>query len=73
MEYTYKIRADKITDEKNQEHVVYGTDVFYGDKLIRSIPDIFLDRAKIEKFIEISNSLHLSIIHLPDVIEDELA
>lgn len=73
MEYTYKIRADKITNEKNQEHIVYGADVFYRDKLIRSIPDVFLDKAKMEKFIKISNSLRLSIIHLPGVIEDALA
>ena len=35
--------------------------------------DVFLNKEEAEAFVTLCNRLHLSLIHLPDAIEDALA
>lgn len=63
----YLLRTDEVIDEENNTHTVYGVDV--PTEHI-SIPDIFCDRARAEKFVDTCNTLDLSPIHIFDVIED---
>ena len=65
----YVLRTDKVIDEENVTHTVYGVDV-PSENI--SIPDIFCDLACAEKFVETCNKLELSPLHLRDVIDDIL-
>lgn len=66
----YKLRIDKVKDEQNRTHDVYGVDVF---QRVQSVPDIFTDDQSAERFVNLCNRLQLAPIHLNDVIEDALA
>lgn len=70
--YTYRIRTDRIEDEENTLHTVYGIEVLENGKLLKAIPDVFTNSERAENFIALLNSEKLELIHLPDVIEDEL-
>ena len=53
---------------------VYGIEAFAGNRLrVASVADVFFDKQAAEDFIELCNELKLSLVHLPDVIEDVLA
>lgn len=70
--YKYDVRKDYILDEENVKHTVYGIEVRQNDKLIKSIPNVFLDLKKAESFVVLCNSEELELVHLMDVIEDIL-
>lgn len=45
-----------------------------GNNVLRSYTsDVFLNKEEAETFVTLCNRLHLSLIHLPDAIEDALA
>ena len=45
-----------------------------GTDILRSYTsDVFLNREDAELFVNVCNHFHLSLIHLPDAIEDALA
>lgn len=74
MECTYRVRTDTITDEEGRCHTVYGIDAWEegggAPRLLQSVPDIFFDRERAEALADLCNSVGLSLIHLPHVIED---
>lgn len=73
MKITYRLRTDKVCDEKGVLHIVYGIEAFAKNKhKIASVADVFFDKQKAENFIKLCNDLKLSLVHLPDVIEDVL-
>lgn len=72
MRYTYKLREDTLIDEDGNHHTVYGIDAYDAIGLAGSFEDIFFDKQYAEAFIKSCNVLGLSLIHLKDVIEDEL-
>lgn len=41
--------------------------------LLSYTSDVFLNKEDAEAFVSLCNRLHLSLIHLPDAIEDALA
>ena len=72
MKNKYKVRTDIILDEDNQEHIVYGVDVYRDNHLVKSVPDVFLECDKAIKFVCLCNDLKLSEIHIMSVIEDAI-
>lgn len=76
MNCIYKIREDLIKDEYGNDVKVYGMDVFRlvrtEMKLVFSIPDIFIDYARIQRLVSLCNTNRVSILHIMDIIEDEL-
>lgn len=73
MKITYRLRTDKVFDEEGVLHIVYGIEAFSKSRhKVASIADIFLDKQKAADFIKLCNDHKLSLIHLPDVIEDML-
>ena len=72
-EYVYQLRKDSISDEDGKPHLVYGIDILSSSgKILKSIPDIFLNEKEAKKFVTLCNSEELDIIHVYDVIEDVL-
>lgn len=73
MKITYDLRTDSVYDEDGALHTVYGIEAFTNKKTkVASIADVFFDKQKAEEFIKLCNDLKLSLVHLPDVIEDVL-
>ena len=73
MEIIYRLKTDKVYDEEGFLHTVYGIEALNAENLIvASVADVFFDKAKATEFITLCNALKLSLIHLPEVIEDIL-
>ena len=73
MKITYRLRTDKVFDEDGVFHTVYGIEAFAkSNRKVASVADVFFDKQKAEDFIKLCNDHRLSLIHLPDVIEDVL-
>ena len=73
MKITYCLKTDKVFDEDGVLHTVYGIEAVAKNKhKVASIADVFLNKQKAENFIKLCNDHKLSLIHLPDVIEDVL-
>lgn len=72
MKCTYRIREDEIKDEEGNLHTVYGVEAWRKNELIRSVPDVFIDKNLADYYIGLFNSLDLRLCHLDDVIEDIL-
>ena len=73
MKITYCLRTDKVFDEDGVLHTVYGIEAFTKSKhKVASVADVFFNKQKAEDFIRLCNELKLSLVHLPDVIEDVL-
>ncbi len=73
MQVKYVMRTDVIKDEENRKHTVYGITALdsFGNTL-ETYEDIFFDKQKAEKFVELCNSEELELIHLQNVVEDAL-
>jgi len=73
MKITYDLRTENVYDEDGALHTVYGIEAFTNKKAkVTSIADVFFDKQKAEEFIKLCNDLKLSLVHLPDVMEDVL-
>ena len=73
MEIVYRLKTDNVYDEEGFLHTVYGIEALNGEsRIVASISDVFFDKAKATEFITLCNALKLSLIHLPEVIEDIL-
>lgn len=69
----YVLRSDTIQSEEETIHTVYGVNAVTPDgTILSSCPDIFFDSAAAGSFVDRLNRTNLSLIHLPDVIEDVL-
>lgn len=71
MERLYRLRTDEIYDDDGFPHTVYGIDVLNSSEIVeQSVPDIFCNLQDAMNFIDLCNSLDLSIVHLTDAVED---
>ncbi len=59
-----------MVSEDNIKYRAYGIDVFEENKLIKTVKDISLERASLERLIHKCNLLNVSLIHIDDVLED---
>ena len=73
MKVHYCLRRDVILREDGVLYIAYGLDAVDADgRILRSVPDLLLDRHRVMDLIDRCNALELSLIHLDDVIEDLL-
>lgn len=73
MKVHYCLRRDVIRREDDVQYTAYGLDAVDSDgRILRSVPDLLLDRQRVMDLIDRCNALELSLIHLDDVIEDLL-
>lgn len=71
---TYTLKTNKIRNEGDKVFTVYGiTAIDEKNRVINSVDDIFVDKVKAERFIELCNKNQLSILHLKDVIDDVIS
>lgn len=74
MEYTYKLKTGYVADEKENKVKTYGIRVIdLNGNTFKEIPDIFFNKHKAIEFIRLCNQHKLSVTHLQDVIQDQLA
>ena len=72
--HVYRLRADTIYDEDMNSFIVYGIDALcVANQRLTSFPDVFFDRGKAERFIQLCNEESLSFLHITDAIEDCLS
>lgn len=70
---TYRMRQDTVCDEDGAPHTVFGIEaVTSDDEILMSFPDVFFEIEKAQDFVRLCNEGHLSLLHLPDVVEDAL-
>ena len=76
MDCIYCKTTDIIADEEGKKYTVYGIKAVSAvnhQEVLKFVPDIFFDQKRAEEFIAQCNALELKLIHLMDVIEDELS
>ncbi len=59
-------------DNNNEAYITYGIKVFESNKVIKSVPGVFLDETEAVKFVAACNKIQLNPNHLEDFIEDSL-
>lgn len=59
-------------DTNNEAYITYGIKVFESNKVIKSVPGVFLDETEAVKFVAACNKIQLNPNHLEDFIEDSL-
>ena len=69
----YTMRTDIAYDDNGRSAEVYGVNAVDDSGVVRSVPNVFTERARAERFIRLCNRKKLSVIHLDDVIEDAVA
>ncbi len=71
----YQLRKDILYQQDAGDYTSYGIDAFNSQSnvLIRSIPDISLEKELLKNLISLCNDLQLDIIHLDDVVDDFLS
>ena len=77
MNVTYAIAEEKyaLGEEKRTSYgiIVYANAAQDGTAtIVASVRDITSDKKRLKKLVDDCNRLELSIIHLPDVVEDFL-
>lgn len=76
-QYEYRVTQSRYTIE-GCTYTVYGMSVYRRDHAdcsalpVREIPNISLSRSKAAELADRCNRLQPSLIHLDDIIEDEL-
>ena len=68
----YRMIAERRQDVDVGTYMAYGIALFDGERPLRYIPDVFLQREKAQELVACCNRLALDPIHLDDVIEDML-
>jgi len=66
----YRIFRETLTDCDDESYVTYG---ILCDETGKLISDVTMNRARIEKFVDLINDNELDPVHLADVVEDFLA
>ncbi len=73
MTYTYCMRKDTVHDEDRKAYTVYGIDAISSEEeILSSFSDVFFDRQKAERFVNLCNEGCLSLIHFSGAVEDAL-
>lgn len=73
---TYHIVEEELSNQDVGRYATYGICAYCSDssgtREIAHYSDIFLNREEVEQFVNRCNTLGLSVIHLPEVIDDIL-
>ncbi len=76
-ECIYRLVKGVLLTEDGNEYLAYGVEAWLkrDNKYILAefIPNIFFEYDRAKKFIDLCNLLEVSLIHLIDLIEDELS
>lgn len=73
MKYYYSIRTDTVRDEADNVWTVYGITIAdENGAVIKTIPDVFLNKAQVEEFVNLCNKLQLAPVHIMDAIDNAL-
>lgn len=71
--YKYKIRTDNLCTEENHKYTAYGITVTdCNNKLLKTIPDLFYNKSKAQKFIDGCNSGRILFDYLQYIVEEEI-
>ena len=66
----YRLRKDRIVNEKNIKYIAYGIDVYKGLRKLKSIKDISLDKKQLAKQIKMWNRYRVGLVHIEEIVED---
>lgn len=72
MDIKYLLTKDSIENENGDRYIGYGIEITVDGVSVRRIADIYTDEATARAFVSRCNRLHLSPLHIDDVIEDEI-
>ena len=71
---TYQLLTETIDIGDGMARITYGiVAVTENGKAITSIRDISCDRGKAQAFVDLCNTLGLSLLHIDDAVDDFLA
>lgn len=70
MKYLYKLRTDTIYNESKPPIIVYGVDCLADGKIVLSVEDIFFDLQKAKEFVNLCNSVNLSLAYLETLAQN---
>ncbi len=59
-------------DGNIESYITYGIKVFENNKVVKSVPGVFLDETKAINFVNTCNRIQLSPVHLENFIEDNI-
>lgn len=70
--YIYKVVEENLQNCEFGSYIAYGIAVCFKSTniIIISISDVFLEKEKAEKLVELCNKNNLEPIHLREVVED---
>lgn len=73
MNVKYILHSSAVIDEENNRYSVYGiTAINKKEKILKTISDIFFDKDKAKDFINLCNNEKIELIHIEDIVEDQL-
>lgn len=72
MEVTYEMTCATMYDHEIGAYTSYEMSASKDGKIIRSIPDISVNRNALEELVRKCNESNLAIVHMQDVVEDWL-
>lgn len=72
--FIYKVVEENLRNSELGSYIAYGISVYLRatNVILISISDIFLERNKAEKLVELCNKNGLEPIHLREVVEDAI-
>lgn len=74
--YIYRLNKN-ILETDDEEYEAYDIEVWVIKEgkyhLTQCVPNVFLEYQRAKNFIDLCNSLEISLIHLMDLIEDEFS
>lgn len=70
--YIYKVVEENLQNCEFGSYIAYGIAVCFKSTniILISISDVFLEKEKAEKLVELCNKNNLEPIHLREVVED---
>lgn len=75
-EYVYRLKKNILTTDEGV-YTAYDIEALIMKEgkyhIVKCIPNVFLEHKRAKSFIDMCNSLEISLIHLMDVIEDEFS
>lgn len=67
------LKQDTICDEEKNEYLSYGVEAVGSEgEILSSYSDLFFDRQKAERFVNLCNESGLSLVHLSYAVEDAI-
>ena len=72
MKVKYLLIEDSSEYENGRIRTSYGIEIIIDGVIMRSIRDVYTDRAAAQTLIDRCNRLRLSPVHIDDVLENEI-